>query len=93
MPPSATSTPPVERGGFSIPAPSAAEATTSTSSVALGQVRSGTLDREGYVRLHVEQATAHLQGLPMAANIRSMLAEHVEADPFLKALVDKALER
>ncbi len=65
---------------------------TAPAHTALERLRSGEVDVHGYVDLKVEEATAHLAGLPPAelAAIRGSLRERMASDPTLVDLVRTA---
>lgn len=58
----------------------------------LERLRAGQIDVNGYLDLKVEQATAHLRGLPPAelGAVKSMLREQIASDPALADLVKQA---
>jgi hypothetical protein len=58
----------------------------------LERLRAGEIDVDGYVDLKVEQATAHLRGLPSAQieAIRGTLRQQAASDPALADLVQQA---
>jgi hypothetical protein len=91
-----------EAPGASIPA-GAGTAETAAASVgpaapaapaneALGALRSGTVDLDGYLDLKVHEATAHLGPLPAAdlVRVRAALRERLATDPALVDLVKSA---
>lgn len=59
----------------------------------IARVRSGALDRAGYVQTRIEEATGHLDGLPSGVVdvVRSTLRQMCETDPRLSGLVDLAM--
>jgi hypothetical protein len=67
-------------------------ATASTDGASLlSALRSGALDRQGYVEARVAQAVAHLSALPPheQESIRQALRERCESDPVLRDLIAK----
>jgi hypothetical protein len=62
------------------------------SSALLARVQAGEITREEYVAARVQQATAHLKGLPPAEieAIQHELKELCETDPLLQELVGRA---
>jgi len=76
--------------------PTQAAATSSTGSAQgiapLERLRAGEIDLPRYLDLKVEEATAHLKGLPAddLTLIRDVLREQLASDPGLVALVKQA---
>jgi hypothetical protein len=69
-----------------------AQAAAPIGSPALEQLRAGKLDLEGYLKVKLDEATAHLHGLPAAELdvIRRALRERLASDPALVELAQKA---
>jgi hypothetical protein len=80
----------VGRAEVAPPAPVAPTAPTP-----LERLKAGDIDVDQYVDLKVDQATAHLRGVPRAQMdaIRAMLREQVASDPALVDLVRAATGR
>lgn len=99
-PPTAPSAPKAAETGkpFEVSRPAAAEGASrvdATAASALEQLKAGKIDFDQYVSAKVEQATAHLQGMPKVEldAIRSMLRDQMATDPTLVDLVKRATGR
>jgi len=59
----------------------------------IARVGAGALDRAGYVKARIDEATSHLDGLPAGTvdTVRSVLRQMCETDPRLSGLVDLAM--
>src|ERR1700690_296065 len=79
-----------------LPTPSAPKAAAlEAPRTALERLRAGEVDARGYLDLKVDEATAHLTGLPaqQLQTIRQALRERIESDPALVELADTATGR
>ena len=94
LPPAHGSQPPARGEGktFEVPGPRQAAPVGSVEASPLEQLRSGKIDLDAYVHAKIDEATAHLQGLPPVEleKIRAMLRDQIASDPTLSELVKQA---
>jgi len=73
-------------------APAAEVAAAAPSTAPLDRLRAGEIDVAGYLDIKVDQATAHLRGLPPVEldALRQVLRDKLSTDPALAELVKRA---
>jgi hypothetical protein len=87
-----STTPAVAPSGATFQVPGLAAPARPNASRPLARLKSGVVDRSGYVEEHVEQATEHLQGLGAETmdHVRGTLRDACEGSPLLLELVERA---